>query len=186
MVLFSFSYVFALVLCFEKFFPPVCFYVLTLYLIKSLNKLWSKHTQKKRTCQAPFLRVVFVEFCRKFFLHIFHIIPCIFSLSVLEWFYRICIHLYAPRTYPLCKTMPAVFAMTQNIGGSPAAVIQKGFSMQEKYDTNTTPAVDMKPDPDFLPFTNDFIFSLSCATRRFAGSCWRSHCPKRISARSKL
>ena len=32
--------------------------------------------------------------------------------------------------------------------------------MQEKYDTNTTPAVDMKPDPDFLPFTNDFIFSL--------------------------
>ena len=32
--------------------------------------------------------------------------------------------------------------------------------MQEKYDTNTTPAVDMKPGPDFLPFTNDFIFSL--------------------------
>ena len=32
--------------------------------------------------------------------------------------------------------------------------------MQEKYDTNTTPAVDLKPDPDFLPFTNDFIFSL--------------------------
>ena len=32
--------------------------------------------------------------------------------------------------------------------------------MQEKYDHNTTPAVDRKPDPDFLPFTNDFIFSL--------------------------
>ena len=32
--------------------------------------------------------------------------------------------------------------------------------MQEKYDNNTIPAVDMKPDPDFLPFTNDFIFSL--------------------------
>ena len=32
--------------------------------------------------------------------------------------------------------------------------------MQEKYDTNTVPAVDRKPDPDFLPFTNDFIFSL--------------------------
>ena len=32
--------------------------------------------------------------------------------------------------------------------------------MQEKYDTNTIPAVDWKPDPDFLPFTNDFIFSL--------------------------
>ena len=32
--------------------------------------------------------------------------------------------------------------------------------MQEKYDNNTTPAVDRKPDPDFLPFTNDFIFSL--------------------------
>ena len=32
--------------------------------------------------------------------------------------------------------------------------------MQENYDTNTTLAVDRKPDPDFLPFTNDFIFSL--------------------------
>ena len=32
--------------------------------------------------------------------------------------------------------------------------------MQEKYDNNTTLAVDLKPDPDFLPFTNDFIFSL--------------------------
>ena len=32
--------------------------------------------------------------------------------------------------------------------------------MQEKYDNNTIPAVDLKPDPDFLPFTNDFIFSL--------------------------
>ena len=32
--------------------------------------------------------------------------------------------------------------------------------MQEKYDTNTIPAVDWKPNPDFLPFTNDFIFSL--------------------------
>ena len=32
--------------------------------------------------------------------------------------------------------------------------------MQEKYDNNTIPAVDRKPDPDFLPFTNDFIFSL--------------------------
>ena len=32
--------------------------------------------------------------------------------------------------------------------------------MQEKYDNNTTPAVNLKPDPDFLPFTNDFIFSL--------------------------
>ena len=32
--------------------------------------------------------------------------------------------------------------------------------MQEKYDNNTTLAVDRKPDPDFLPFTNDFIFSL--------------------------
>ena len=36
----------------------------------------------------------------------------------------------------------------------------KELSMQEKYDNNTTPAVDLKPDPDFLPFTNDFIFSL--------------------------
>ena len=126
MVLFSFSYVFALVLCFEKFFPPVCFCVLTLYLIKSLNKLWSKHTQKKRTCQAPFLRFVFVEFCRKFFLHIFHIIPCIFSLFVLEWFYRICVYLHAPRTY-LRKNMPAVFAVTQNIGGSPAPIFRKDF-----------------------------------------------------------
>ena len=43
----------------------------------------------------------------------------------------------------------------------PCADIQKGFSMQEKYDTNTIPAVDLKPDPDFLPFTNDFIFSPS-------------------------
>ena len=42
----------------------------------------------------------------------------------------------------------------------PCADIQKGFSMQEKYDNNTAPAVDRKPDPDFLPFTNDFIFSL--------------------------
>ena len=32
--------------------------------------------------------------------------------------------------------------------------------MQEKYDNTTTLAVDRKPDPDFLPFTNDFIFSL--------------------------
>ena len=32
--------------------------------------------------------------------------------------------------------------------------------MQEKYDHNTIPVVDRKPDPDFLPFTNDFIFSL--------------------------
>ena len=32
--------------------------------------------------------------------------------------------------------------------------------MQEKYDNNTIPAVDRKSDPDFLPFTNDFIFSL--------------------------
>ncbi len=32
--------------------------------------------------------------------------------------------------------------------------------MQEKYDNNTTPAVNLKPDPNFLPFTNDFIFSL--------------------------
>ena len=32
--------------------------------------------------------------------------------------------------------------------------------MQEKYDTNTIPAVDRKPDPDFRPFTDDFIFSL--------------------------
>ena len=32
--------------------------------------------------------------------------------------------------------------------------------MQEKYDNNTIPVVDLKPDPDFLPFTNDFIFSL--------------------------
>ena len=32
--------------------------------------------------------------------------------------------------------------------------------MQEKYDHNTIPVVDLKPDPDFLPFTNDFIFSL--------------------------
>ena len=91
-----------------------------------------------------------------------------------------------PRTYPLCKSMPAVFAVTQNIGCFPAAVIRKGALMQEKYDNNTTLAVDRKPDPDFLPFTNDFIFSLVMRDRRFAGSCWRSHCPKRISARSKL
>ena len=32
--------------------------------------------------------------------------------------------------------------------------------MQEKYDNNTIPAVDWKPDPDFRPFTDDFIFSL--------------------------
>ena len=32
--------------------------------------------------------------------------------------------------------------------------------MQEKYNNNPIPAVDRKPDPDFLPFTNDFIFSL--------------------------
>ena len=60
----------------------------------------------------------------------------------------------------MCKNMPAVFAVTQNIGCSPAAVIRKGTLMQEKYDHNTIPAVDWKPDPDFLPFTNDFIFSL--------------------------
>ena len=47
---------------------------------------------------------------------VFHIIPCIFSLFVLELFYRICIYLHVPRTYPLCKNMPAVFAVTQNIG----------------------------------------------------------------------
>ena len=94
--------------------------------------------------------------------------------------------MYAPRTYFLNKSTSAAFAMTWNIGGSPAADIQKGFSMQEKYDTNTIPAVDRKPDPDFLPFTNDFIFSLVMRDPRFAGSCWRSHCPKRISARSKL
>ena len=56
--------------------------------------------------------------------------------------------------------MPAVFAVTQNIGCSPAAVIRKGFSMQEKYDNNTTPTTSAELDPDFRPFTDDFIFSL--------------------------
>ena len=57
--------------------------------------------------------------------------------------------------------------------------------MQEKYDHNTIPVVDQKPDPDFLPFTNDFIFSL---VMRDPALCRESlaHCPKRISARSKL
>ena len=32
--------------------------------------------------------------------------------------------------------------------------------MQEKYDHNTIPVVDLKPDPDFRPFTDVFIFSL--------------------------
>ena len=32
--------------------------------------------------------------------------------------------------------------------------------MQEKYDANTFPAVDTELDPDFRPFTDDFIFSL--------------------------
>ena len=32
--------------------------------------------------------------------------------------------------------------------------------MQEKYDANTFPAVDTALDPDFRPFTDDFIFSL--------------------------
>ena len=38
-------------------------------------------------------------------------------MFVLEWFYRICIYSHAPRTY-LSKNMPAVFAVTQNIGCS--------------------------------------------------------------------
>ena len=32
--------------------------------------------------------------------------------------------------------------------------------MQEKYDTNTTPTTSAELDPDFRPFTDDFIFSL--------------------------
>ena len=61
---------------------------------------------------------------------------------------------------PFVQEHAGCFAVTQNIGDFPAAVIRKGTLMQEKYDTNTIPAVDRKPDPDFLPFTNDFIFSL--------------------------
>ena len=37
--------------------------------------------------------------------------------------------------------MPAVFAVTQNIGCFPAAVIRKGALMQEKYDNNTIPSI---------------------------------------------
>ena len=32
--------------------------------------------------------------------------------------------------------------------------------MQEKYDNNTTPTTSAELDPDFRPFTDDFIFSL--------------------------
>ena len=58
--------------------------------------------------QSYVLICFFVEKYVEKFLYLIPYYPLHFSLFVLEWFYRICIYPHMPRTYPLCKNMPAV------------------------------------------------------------------------------
>ena len=76
----------------------VPFFDITQYSPRSLvEKRFLSLLFSKKINQSVFPFAV----CRKLsrsFCSWFHIIPCIFFLFVLEWFYRFCIHLHAPRT----------------------------------------------------------------------------------------